>query len=162
MEAVDHTLEKYHQKWKGFEEKFGIIFNNKGYLISALDHTVVNSEKKKLGALAGDALLDFILFEFLLGKGSYTRGKMDCIRKKLNTNPSLAHIGRKMCLKKYIIFPDSATEEEKETSDAYYNDTIEALIYFIYKDQNMESTIHFVQQYIFSEIPADEYACKND
>lgn len=160
MSAHD-IIEKYYKEWQGFEEQFCIIFNDKSKLISALDHTTANSEKKKQYALAGDALLDFLLYEYLMGKGGYNIGKMDCIRQELNTDPNLARIGRKMGLKEYIIFPESATEEETFTSDAYYNDTIEALVYMIHKDQDIDTTHHFVRKHIFCEIPVDEYGCKN-
>ena len=97
----------------------------------------------------------------MLRKGGYTKGKMDCIRQKLNTDKNLARIGRDLGLKKFIIFPRSATEEEKETGDAYYNDTLEALVYMIHEDQDMESASRFVSKYIITEIPADEYNCIN-
>ena len=149
-------------EWKSFEKKFCIVFNEKSNLISALDHTTANSEKKKQYALAGDALLDFLLFEYLLGKGGYTKGKMDCIRQKLNTDTNLARIGRKLGLKKHIVFPNSATKEEKNTGDAYYNNTLEALVYMIYKDQDIHSAFLFVKNHILCEIPVNEYMCKNE
>lgn len=159
--SPNDIVDKYYQEWKGFEEKYCIGFRDKNKLISALDHTTVNSEIKKQHALAGDALLDFLLFKYLMEKGGYTKGKMDCIRQKLNTDANLAHIGRSLGLKEYIIFPKSATEEEKETGDAYYNDTIEALVYMIYEDHDMESAMSFVRKYILSEIPLTEYGCVN-
>jgi len=159
--ATDESLEKFANRIKGFEDKFGIVFNDKRLLLEALDHRAVNSDKKKRYATAGDTLLDFILFDFLLKKGGYTKGKMDCIRRNLNTDPNLARIGKKIGLKKFITFPDSATEEEKETSKAYYNDAVEALVYLILKDQDLESAIKFVAKNILSEIPPNEYDCSN-
>jgi len=154
-------IEKYTKELNGFEEKFNIIFNDKRNLLSALDHTTVSSEKKKQYALAGDAILDFLLYDYLLEKSGYTKGKMDCIRQALNTDLNLARIGRMMDLKEYIIFPDSATKEEKITGDAFYNDTIEALVYLLYLDQDINTTKNFVRKHIFSEIPLDEYGCEN-
>lgn len=156
------VIEKYSKELNGFEEKFKIIFNAKSNLLSALDHTVTNSEKKKQYALAGDALLDFLLFDYLLEKGGYTKGKMDCIRQGLNTDFNLARIGRKMGLKKCLIFPDSASDAEKINGDAYYNDTIEALVYLLYLDQDINATKNFIRKHIFSEIPLDEYRCQNE
>ena len=66
-----------------------------------------------------------------------------------------------MGLKEFIIFPNSATEEEKTTGDAYYNDTLEALVYMIHKDQGTNTAMQFARKHIFSEIPVDEYGCKN-
>lgn len=81
---------------------------------------------------------------------------MDCIQKKLNTDPNLAKIGKKISLRKFIIFPDSATEEEKEVSKAYYNDTVEALVYLIMKDQGLQSSIMFAEKNILSKIPSEK------
>jgi len=151
----DIGVGKYSKEISGFEEKFG-RFNDKGLLLGALDHSEINSEKKKQYALAGDALLDFILFDFLLEKGGCSKGKMDCIRKRLNTDDNSALIGKSIGLREFIIFPDSATEEEKESSKAYYNDTVEALIYLIMKDQGLPSSIMFAEKNILSKISSEE------
>jgi len=151
--AHDDSLKKYQEKWMGFEEKFGINFNNKYYLLEALNHTTTNSEKKKMYAAAGDALLDFILYDFLLDKGGYTKSRMDHIRQMLNNDSTLARIGKRIGLKEFIIFPSSATRYDRETGDAYYTDTLEALVYVIMKDQCLESTKEFITKYIHHEIP---------
>lgn len=162
LKQPNEFIENNTKALKGFEEKFGIIFNDRRNLLSALNHATASSEKKKQYALVGDALLDFLLYEYLLKKGGYTKGKMDCIRQALNTDLNLARIGRKMGLKEYIIFPHSASEDEKCTGDAYYHDTVEALVYLIHRDQNIEVITKFVRKHIFSEIPLDEYRCKNE
>lgn len=159
--ASIEVLKKFNNKLKRFEDRYGVVFNDKRNLLEALDHTAINSEKKKKYALAGDALLDFILFDYLLEKGTYSKGKMDCIRQKLNTDNNLACIGKKIGLNEYIIFPESASENEKMSSKTYYNDTLEALVYLILKDQDLESTIKFVKKNILSEIPKNEYNCKD-
>jgi len=82
---LELKIEKYCMELNCFEETFSIIFNDKRNLIYALDHMSENSEKKKEFAFAGDALLDFLLFQFLMEKGGYTRGMMDekgCSRVK--------------------------------------------------------------------------------
>jgi len=161
MQANEY-IDKYAKELNGFEEKFNIIFNDKSNLLSALDHTAANSEKKKQYALAGDALLDYLLYEYLLEKGGYTKGKMDCIRQALTADLNLARIGRKMGLKEYIIFPNSATEEEKCRGDSYYHDTVEALVYLIHQDHDIYATINFVRKQIFCEVPFNEYECENE
>ena len=73
--AADASLEKFANRIKGFEDKFGIVFNDKRLLLEALDHRAVNSDKKKRYATAGDTLLDFILYDFLLKKAGTLRVK---------------------------------------------------------------------------------------
>jgi len=157
--ASIEVLKKIDNILRRFRDRYGVVFNDKRHLLEALDHTASNSEKKKKYALAGDALLDFILYDYLLEKGTYSKGKMDCIRQKLNTDDNLACIGKKIGLNEFIIFPESASEDEKVLSKTYYNDTLEALIYLIMKDQDLESTKQFVKKNILSEIPKNEYGC---
>ncbi len=142
-----------------FEAKFTIVFDNKHLLLEALDHTALNSERKKQYAVAGDSLLDFILFDYLICKKGYSKGKMDCIRQKLNTDATLAEIGRGIGLKPFIVFPISATDQERDSGSAYYNDTLEALVYVIMKDQGLDTSYRFVVDQIISNIPENEYEC---
>ena len=46
--ASDESLEKFANRIKGFEDKFGIVFNDKRVLLEALDHRAVNSDKKNI------------------------------------------------------------------------------------------------------------------
>lgn len=155
-------LEKHMSKIIAFEKQFSIVFFNKRLLLEALDHTALNSEKKKQYAIAGDALLDFILFDYLICKKEYAKGQMDCIRQHLNTDVSLSRIGKDMKFADYILFPESASKQEKEDSFAYYNDTIEALVYVIMKDQGLGTVYRFVVDHIISKIPKNEYRCKEN
>ena len=145
-------LDLHIDKVLGFEDFFGLRFRDKGLLLAALDHSGFGSDRKKCLALAGDALLDFILYDFLLGRGGYSKGMMNDIRGSLNTDDSLAVIGRGMGLGEFIVYPDSATEAEKESGDAYYNDTLEALVYVVMKDMGLEAATRFVVKYILSRL----------
>jgi len=152
-------LEKHSDKIEIFEAEFEIVFNDNHLLLSALDHTSLNSERKKKYAIASDSLLDFILFDYLICKRGYSKGKMDCIRQKLCTDDSLAEIGRGIGLKQFIVFPQSATNQEQDLASAYYNDTLEALVYVIMKDQGLDISYRFVIDHIISKIPKNEYKC---
>lgn len=157
---MDSTnIEKYSEIMNGFEAKFEIVFNDNHLLLGALDHTSLNSERKKQYALAGDALLDYFLFDYLICKKGYPKGKMDCIRQKVNTDDNLAEIGRDIGLNPFIIFPNSATKQERDLASAYYNDTLEALVYVIMKDQGLDISYRFVLDHIISKIPENEYNC---
>lgn len=118
----------------GFEDHFGLVFLDKGLLLAALDHRGVGSERKKCLAVAGDKLLDFILYDFLIGKGVGYKGMLDTIRQNLSTDDGLALIGREMGLGEFILFPNSATEADIVSGKEFYNATLEALVYAIYKD----------------------------
>ncbi len=151
-------LEMHADKVSGFEKRFDLVFGDKGLLLAALDHT--NPELKKQYAVAGDKLLDYLLFDYLMCR-RYSKGKLDCIRQKINTDASLAKIGKDMGLSEFIVFPDSASERERETGDAYYNDTLEALVYVIMKDYGLDMVTQFVTEHIFSKISANEYRCRD-
>lgn len=135
-----------------------MVFRNKELLESALDHT--KPEVKKQYAVAGDKLLDYLLYNDLMPLG-FSKGKLDCIRQKLNSDVNLARIGRAMGLGDYVIFPDSVTEGEKvKPGSAYFNDTLEALVYVIMKDYGLEKVTEFVKKYVLSEIPENMYGCE--
>ncbi len=142
-----------HHKVLEFEKAFCLVFRDKKLLEAALDHT--NPELKKQYAVAGDKLLDYLLFDFLMERG-FSKGKLDCIRQKLNNDVNLARIGREMGLGEYVIFPESATEEEKlKPGSAYFNDTLEALVYVVMKDYGLEKTEEFVEKHVLSTLPED-------
>ncbi|MCW4013907.1 MAG: hypothetical protein NWF07_13105 [Candidatus Bathyarchaeota archaeon] len=150
--ASSDYLEMHIEKVLGFEDHFGLRFCDKGLLLAALDRSGFGSERKKCLAVAGDALLDFVLFNFLLDRGGYSKGMMDGIRGSLNTDDNLAVIGREMELGEFIVFPDSATEVERVSGDAYYNDTLEALVYIVMKDMGLETATRFVAEHIISRL----------
>ena len=153
-------VEEYSETMDSFEEKFGLVFTDRQLLFGALDHRY-NLDTKRNYALAGDALLDFILFDYLIGLEGYSPGMMDSLRQYLNTDDNLADIGRAMGLKPFIVFPNSATENEWDTGSAYYNDTLEALVYGIMKDQGLKKAISFVSEYIISRIPKTKKSYEN-
>ncbi len=152
-------LERHMARVNGFEARFHIHFFNKRVLLEALDHTKENSERKKQYAVAGDSLLDYVLYDHLITNREYTKGKMDCIRRHLTSDSSLAEIGKGLGLREFIVFPRSATKEDKETSPTFYNDTVEALVYAIMKDQGLGTAYRFVVDHIISTIPEDAYGC---
>jgi len=154
MSSTDY-LEMHIEKVLGFEDQFGLRFCDKGLLLAALDHSGFGSERKKCLAVAGDALLDFILFNFLLDRGGYSKDMMNDVRGSLNCNDSLTRIGKEIGLREFIVFPDSATEAEKESGDRYYNDTVEALLYVIMKDMGLEASTRFVAEHIISKLEPD-------
>ena len=136
---------------KAFEEYYTLVLKEKELLLKALDHSL-DLEEKKMYALAGDALLDFHLFEYLMDKPKQFALKMDSIRQTINTDPNLAWIARRMGLKKYIIFPNSATENEKESGGAYYHMTIEALAYVVFRDGGIDASRDFFTRFIEPDI----------
>ena len=155
---IGYLLFMVHSKVLGFEEEFGLVFRDKELLLGALDHT--KPDLKKQYAVAGDKLLDYLLFDHLMPEG-YLKGKLDCIRQKLNNDVNLARIGRDMGLGEFIVFPDSAYDGQKlAPGSAFFNDTLEALVYVIMKDYGLEKVTQFVEKYVLSTIPENEYGCE--
>lgn len=138
-----------HPNVLSFEKVFGLVFMDKDLLLAALDHT--NLENKKRYAVAGDKLLDFILYDYLMDR-DFSQGEMDTIRQKLTTDGKLAEIGREIGLGDFILFSDSSTEMDKEKGNAYYNDTMEALVYVIMKEYGLLKVTNFVKKYLLSKI----------
>lgn len=137
----------------GFEDHFGLVFLDKGLLLAALDHRGAGSERKKCLAVAGDKLLDFILYDFLIGEGVGYKGLLDTFRQRFSTDCDLALIGREMGLEEFILFPSSATEADIVSGKEFYSATLEALVYVIFKDQGLEGAARFVVEHILSRMP---------
>jgi len=136
---------------KSFEEYYRTVLKDKELVLKALDHSG-DLEVKEMYALAGDALLDFHLFEYLMDKPNQSKQVMDNMRQKINTDPNFARIGRLMGLKTYIKFPHSAPEIEKETADSYYNMTLEALAYVVFKEGDIVASRDFFGRFIEPEV----------
>jgi dsRNA-specific ribonuclease len=130
---------------KAFEEYYNTVLREKELSLKALDHSG-DLKEKEMYALAGDALLDFHLFEYLMDKPNQSKQVMDNIRQKINTDPNFARIGRLMGLKTYIKFPHSAPEIEKETADSYYNMTLEALAYVVFRNGGIDASRNFFRR----------------
>jgi dsRNA-specific ribonuclease len=133
-----------------FEEYYRKVLKDKEPL-KALDHSG-NLEEKAKYALAGDALLNFHLYEYLMDKPKQSTLKMDAIRQTINPDKNLAWIGRRLGLRKYIKFPNSATESEKESGDAYYNMTIEALAYVVFMNGGIDASRDFFKKFIEPDV----------
>lgn len=87
-------VHQFRDKILGFESEFSMEFKDKELLFGALDHAY-SPETKKQYALAGDALLDYFLFDYLIRKRGYSKGDMDDLRQDLNADNKLADIGMK-------------------------------------------------------------------
>jgi len=136
---------------EAFEEYYNTVLMGKELPLKALDHSG-DLEEKAMYALAGDALIDFHLFEYLMDKPGQSRQNMDDIRQTINPDDNLARIGRRMGLMNYIQFPNSATESEKETADSYYNMTLEALTYVVFRDGGINASRDFFKRFIEPDV----------
>jgi len=157
MSIINKVSEFYSQNnLQELEDRIGISFCKKHYLITALSHRspkgdplFSKKENKKL-ALIGDALIDLVVFSSLYPK--VTTGKMDDTRQTLATNPKLNTVIRQLGLEKYLFLEDSVDEFILKQSKSLGADTIEALTGAIFLDQGFETAKTFVQIHILSSL----------
>lgn len=146
--------------------KLGIKPRNTALFTEALTHSSYKTTDKnaldyeRLEFL-GDAVLNMIIasaiFKSHPGK---KQGELTNMRKNFVRTQTLAALGRKLELDRYIRTGKSISPEDLRSNDKYFEDVFEALVGAMYLDQGFEITENFVlslfgeaiKKYDFSQI----------
>ena len=134
------------------EAAIAYTFHNKALLQTAITERSYavnrkNSEDHNEGlALLGDALLDFVVLEYLYQrKGKYGKGKLSASRDELVSDTALEIVARRLGLEKFIrhngiVGPKNLT------------DGVEAVLGAIYLDQGLDAARDWCFKQIFQEV----------
>lgn len=133
---------------KDVEKIIGYEFTDKELLSASLKHSSYANEHnvesyEKLEFL-GDALLDFIVGEYLLQNFDFTAGELSKNRAKLVSADKLGEIMSYSSLKYYIVLGSSM----KEPSNNVLADIFESVLGAIYMDSNMTNAKKFVKKFL--------------
>lgn len=133
---------------KDVEKIIGYEFTDKELLSASLTHSSYANEHnvesyEKLEFL-GDALLDFIVGEYLLQNFDFTAGELSKNRAKLVSADKLGEIMSYSSLKYYIVLGSSM----KEPSNNVLADIFESVLGAIYMDSNMTNAKKFVKKFL--------------
>lgn len=127
-------------------------FHNKALLQTAITERSYavnrkNSEDHNEGlALLGDAVLDFVVFEYLYQrKGRYGKGKLSANRDELVNDTALEIVARKLGLEKFILH--NGIVGPKNLTDG-----VEAVLGAIYLDQGLEAARDWCFKQIVQEV----------
>jgi len=123
----------------------GYHFFEKQHLIRALTHPAYANEllqqnKRCMDQMAystlGDALLKTGMILFLMEKGIQSKGQITQEKERLEDNPTLAKVARRLRIKKYIRLGRGEKGLWRDGEETILADTMEALIGAIFLDSD--------------------------
>jgi dsRNA-specific ribonuclease len=129
----------------GIERIIGYHFFEPQHLIRALTHPAYANEliqqnriclTQEAYSTLGDAVLKTSLILFLMEKGIQDKGSITQVKEQLEDNASLARIGHRMKIKRFIRLGHGAKDLWRSGEDTILADTIEAIIGAIFLDSD--------------------------
>jgi len=127
------------------EAILGYHFFEPQHLIRALTHPAYANEliqknriclTQEAYSTLGDAVLKTSIILFLMEKGIQSKGGITVIKEQLEDNFSLARIGRRMKIKRFIRLGKGEKDLWRSGEDTILADTMEALIGAIFLDSD--------------------------
>jgi len=127
------------------ETIIGYHFFEEQHLLRALTHTAYANEifrqnrkvmDQEAYSTLGDAVLKTALILFLMEKGYQTKGEITRKKESLESNVSLARIGKRLKIKKFIRLGKGAKGLWKSGEETILADTIEAITGAIFLDSD--------------------------
>lgn len=127
------------------EKILGYHFFEPQHLIRALTHPAYANEILQKNRICltqdaystlGDAVLKTSLILFLMEKGVQTKGGITVLKEQLEDNASLARIGRRMKIRRFIRLGHGSKDLWHSGEDTILADTMEALIGAIFLDSD--------------------------
>ncbi|MEN6443282.1 MAG: ribonuclease III domain-containing protein [Methanoregula sp.] len=137
MDKPDHLSE--------IEQILGYHFFEREHLIRALTHRAYANEQiqqntvcmdQEADSTLGDAVLKTGLILFLMEKGFQTKGEITRTKEQLEDNVSLAKVGRRLKIKKFIRLGRGEKDLWRTGEETILADTVEALIGAIFLDSD--------------------------
>ena len=141
---------------KNFEKKIKVKFKNLELLKEALTHRSFLNEvnnwsvnhNERLEYL-GDAVLELAVTEYLFNKyEKLNEGELTSLRSALVNYQTLAKIGKKLNLDKFIFVSKGEAKDQGRGKEVILANTIEAIIGAIYLDQGYFEAKLFIEKFI--------------
>jgi len=144
---------------KKLEKKLGIIFNNKNLLRQALVHRSFLNENANFDLehnerleFLGDAVLEFVVTEYLYENYKKPEGELTNWRAALVKGQMLAKIAKDLSIGNYLYLSRGEELSGGRSRELILANVFEALIGAIYIDQGMEVVKKFVRQHLLSKL----------
>ncbi len=142
---------KIFRRQNELEKILGYKFSDEKILVRALTHPSVAekpSDSYQRLEFLGDALLDYIVGDWLFGKyPDANEGKLTEMRRILVNSTALANIAKNLGLQNFIIYDSSA--ENFSLSDSILCDIYESIVGAIYVDSSLKSVEDFISRTLF-------------
>ena len=141
------------------EEKIGVIFIDKQYLIDALTHRSYLNEHKECKThnerleFLGDAVLELIVSDYLFDKyPNRPEGELTSFRSALVKTDSLADTSRELGLGEDLLLSKGEEDTGGRNKNYLLANTFEAIIGGIYLDQGYEKSKEFVHMHLINKL----------
>lgn len=143
-----------------FENRIGIKFIDKEYLIEALTHRSYLNEHKSSRShnerleFLGDAVLELVISDYLFKEfPDRPEGELTSFRSALVRTDSLADTAREIEIGESILLSKGEEDTGGRTKSYLLANALEALIGAIYLDQGYEKSREFVYEYLVKKLP---------
>ncbi len=160
MRKGGHPLAKITETLERFESRTGLHFSDKTLLQRALTHRSFLNESpdfpladnERLEFL-GDAVLDFLVAEFLYHKFPEQReGPLTNMRAALVRRDTLARFARRISLGQFLLMGRGEVESGGRDRPGTLCAAFEALVGALYLDQGLEAVKDFLRPFIEPEL----------
>lgn len=161
MNKVLALKEVKTKKFEKLEEKIGIKFNKREFLVQAFIHRSFLNEHRDFPLhhnerleFLGDAVLELVVTDFLFNEYANPEGELTNWRAALVNSKMLASIAHEIDFEKYLFLSHGESKDENTKAREYIlANAIEALIGAIYLDQGYIIAQQFIARWILIKLP---------
>jgi ribonuclease III len=147
-----------------FEEKAGVIFNNKDLLTQAFvhrsylnEHRGVKLEHNERLEFLGDAVLELVVTDFLFKKYPLeTEGNLTSYRAALVNAQSLSKVATHLSVNDFLLLSRGEAKDVGRARAIIMADTMEAIIGAVYLDGGYDAAKAFIERNILGYIKIDD------
>jgi len=153
-------------KFKEFQTRIGIQFENEKLLIQAFTHSsYVNEHRKKPYEdnerleFLGDAVLELTVSKFLFEKfPTMSEGQLTKMRAAIVCEPSLVSFANELAFGDVVLLGKGEELTGGRTRPALLADVFEAFIGALYLDKGLEQVFQFLEKVVFPKINAGAFS----
>ncbi|GMB08491.1 ribonuclease III [Thermolongibacillus altinsuensis] len=147
-------------KFKQFQEKIGITFQNEKLLIQAFTHSsYVNEHRKRPHEdnerleFLGDAVLELTISQYLFEKfPQMSEGELTKLRAAIVCEPSLVTFAHSLSFGELVLLGKGEEMTGGRMRPSLLADVFEAFVGALYLDQGMDAVVKFLEKTIFPKI----------
>ncbi len=139
------------------EKNLGIFFKDKNLLLTALvhrsflnEHPEYKGESNERLEFLGDAVLDFVVSEYLFKNFHLSEGEMTDIRSFFVKTPHLSETAKNLGIEKFL-FLSKGEKKDKRGKKLILASALEAIIGAIFLDQGIKKTKAFIKKFILKD-----------
>jgi len=148
------------ERFKAFQDKIGIYFQNEQLLIQAFTHSSYVNEHRKTPnkdnerlEFLGDAVLELTVSHFLYKTYPHmSEGDLTKLRAAIVCEPSLVRFANELSYGELVLLGKGEELTGGRERPALLADVFEAVIGAIFLDQGLESVVQFLEKTVFPRI----------